>query len=146
MQITIPRNEPQIKYFNLIFILIKNCKYLERMDLEECNQITDLTLAHLSSGCPSLEKLVSFFMLHFCGTKTSYLKHIFWSNAEHWGEMYENNCFEIFLDIVTLWTHNGRRHTTIGCWKLCCGKFICSWARQLPFDNGPDSRTFGVVS
>lgn len=28
------------------------------MDLEECNQITDLTLAHLATGCPSLEKLV----------------------------------------------------------------------------------------
>jgi len=27
------------------------------MDLEECNQITDLTLAHLATGCPSLEKL-----------------------------------------------------------------------------------------
>ncbi|XP_049309956.1 F-box/LRR-repeat protein 20-like isoform X2 [Bactrocera dorsalis] len=27
------------------------------MDLEECNQITDLTLAHLTTGCPSLEKL-----------------------------------------------------------------------------------------
>lgn len=37
----------------------RNCKYLERMDLEECNQITDLTLAHLATGCPSLEKLVS---------------------------------------------------------------------------------------
>jgi F-box and leucine-rich repeat protein 2/20 len=28
------------------------------MDLEECSQITDLTLAHLATGCPSLEKLV----------------------------------------------------------------------------------------
>lgn len=27
------------------------------MDLEECSQITDLTLAHLATGCPSLEKL-----------------------------------------------------------------------------------------
>lgn len=41
----------------------KNCKYLERMDLEECNQITDLTLAHLATGCPSLEKLVRDFFL-----------------------------------------------------------------------------------
>lgn len=38
----------------------QNCKYLERMDLEECSQITDLTLAHLATGCPSLEKLVRF--------------------------------------------------------------------------------------
>ena len=30
------------------------------MDLEECSQITDLTLAHLATGCPSLEKLVNF--------------------------------------------------------------------------------------
>lgn len=28
------------------------------MDLEECSQITDVTLAHLATGCPSLEKLV----------------------------------------------------------------------------------------
>lgn len=27
------------------------------MDLEECCQITDQTLAHLATGCPSLEKL-----------------------------------------------------------------------------------------
>jgi hypothetical protein len=35
------------------------------MDLEECSQITDLTLAHLATGCPSLEKLVNnaFFIL-----------------------------------------------------------------------------------
>lgn len=39
--------------------LYQNCKFLERMDLEECNQITDSTLAHLATGCPSLEKLVS---------------------------------------------------------------------------------------
>lgn len=44
-----------------LILLAQNCKYLERMDLEECNQITDLTLAHLATGCPSLEKLVSFF-------------------------------------------------------------------------------------
>lgn len=30
------------------------------MDLEECSQITDLTLAHLATGCPSLEKLVVY--------------------------------------------------------------------------------------
>jgi F-box and leucine-rich repeat protein 2/20 len=29
------------------------------MDLEECSLITDQTLAHLATGCPSLEKLVS---------------------------------------------------------------------------------------
>ena len=48
----------------LTWFLVKfqNCKYLERMDLEECNQITDLTLAHLATGCPSLEKLVSSSM------------------------------------------------------------------------------------
>lgn len=38
---------------------LQNCKYLERMDLEECNQITDQTLVNLAIGCPSLEKLVS---------------------------------------------------------------------------------------
>ena len=32
------------------------------MDLEECNLITDLTLAHLATGCPSLEKLVSILI------------------------------------------------------------------------------------
>lgn len=48
-----------MKYF---FVTVsQNCKYLERMDLEECNQITDLTLAHLATGCPSLEKLVKTF-------------------------------------------------------------------------------------
>lgn len=30
------------------------------MDLEECNQITDVTLVNLAIGCPSLEKLVSY--------------------------------------------------------------------------------------
>lgn len=35
------------------------------MDLEECNQITDLTLAHLATGCPSLEKLVNIQRLKF---------------------------------------------------------------------------------
>lgn len=38
--------------------LFQNCKYLERMDLEECNMITDQTLLSLATGCPSLEKLV----------------------------------------------------------------------------------------
>lgn len=33
------------------------------MDLEECSQITDVTLAHLATGCPSLEKLVGFHSL-----------------------------------------------------------------------------------
>lgn len=46
-------------FISFYFVLLKNCKYLERMDLEECNQITDLTLAHLATGCPSLEKLVN---------------------------------------------------------------------------------------
>lgn len=41
-----------------IKFVLQNCKYLERMDLEECSQITDVTLAHLATGCPSLEKLV----------------------------------------------------------------------------------------
>lgn len=49
----------------ILLPLLKNCKYLERMDLEECNQITDLTLAHLATGCPSLEKLVKFINVIF---------------------------------------------------------------------------------
>lgn len=36
------------------------------MDLEECNQITDLTLAHLATGCPSLEKLVDSIYYIYC--------------------------------------------------------------------------------
>lgn len=35
------------------------------MDLEECNQITDLTLAHLATGCPSLEKLVRLILFFY---------------------------------------------------------------------------------
>jgi F-box/leucine-rich repeat protein 2/20 len=49
--------------FYLIYFFTQNCKYLERMDLEECSQITDLTLAHLATGCPSLEKLVNIFKI-----------------------------------------------------------------------------------
>lgn len=51
--------------FFFFFSNLKNCKYLERMDLEECNQITDLTLAHLATGCPSLEKLVNKKLFNF---------------------------------------------------------------------------------
>lgn len=36
------------------------------MDLEECSQITDVTLASLATGCPSLEKLVFEKIFFFC--------------------------------------------------------------------------------
>lgn len=41
--------------------LFQNCRLLEKMDLEECVLITDITLVHLAMGCPGLEKLVSGF-------------------------------------------------------------------------------------
>lgn len=56
--------------------ILQSCKYLERMDLEECNQITDLTLSHLATGCPSLEKLVSFFQSKFTGIIISEINSI----------------------------------------------------------------------
>lgn len=45
------------------------------MDLEECNQITDATLAHLATGCPSLEKLVCILVI---------VGHICWWQAIHY--------------------------------------------------------------
>lgn len=43
--------------------LAKNCHELERMDLEDCLLITDLTLDSFSRGCPCLINLVN---IYFC--------------------------------------------------------------------------------
>lgn len=32
------------------------------MDLEECLLMTDITLQHISAGCPKLERLVGIFL------------------------------------------------------------------------------------
>jgi hypothetical protein len=40
-------------------VMLQACHDLERMDLEECVQITDATLSHLALNCPLLAKLVS---------------------------------------------------------------------------------------
>ena len=40
---------------NLVF---QSCRYLEKMDLDECILITDNTLIHLAMGCPRIEYLV----------------------------------------------------------------------------------------
>lgn len=41
---------------------LQGCRYLEKMDLEECVLITDATLIHLAMGCPRIECLVSFLV------------------------------------------------------------------------------------
>lgn len=94
------------------------------MDLEECSQITDLTLAHLATGCPSLEKLVAkiYFLFH-------HVRLIF---------------FHV-LDIVTLWTDYRWRNSSVSCWKLCCRKSFRPRARQLSFDNRRHFRAFNIV-
>lgn len=42
----------------LLIDVFQNCKYLEKMDLDECVLITDATLIHLAMGCPRIEYLV----------------------------------------------------------------------------------------
>jgi hypothetical protein len=45
--------------YDLLNIVLQNCQTLERMDLEECIQITDSTLNYLGSYCHRLTALVS---------------------------------------------------------------------------------------
>lgn len=47
-----------VRLWILIVFRFQNCRLLERMDLEECVLITDVTLMNLAMGCPRLEKLV----------------------------------------------------------------------------------------
>lgn len=75
------------------------------MDLEECNQITDLTLAHLATGCPSLEKLVSEFV--------AWTVHIIYEND---GNLLIRYAFYVFqtLSHCELITDDGIRQLTAG--------------------------------
>lgn len=47
--------------------MLQSCRYLEKMDLDECVLITDSTLIHLAMGCPRIEYLVSTIIK--CWTK-----------------------------------------------------------------------------
>lgn len=106
------------------------------MDLEECNQITDLTLAHLATGCPSLEKLVN---THSFNIKIGLLnidRTVFFSFLT----------LNINSDAVTLRTHYRRWDPAIGCRKLRCREFVGAGIGQLSADYRPNARAFSVLS
>lgn len=54
-------------YYHTVFhnhFYLQNCRYLEKMDLDECVLITDSTLIHLAMGCPRIEYLVSYYVIN----------------------------------------------------------------------------------
>lgn len=106
----------------------QNCKFLERMDLEECNQITDSTLAHLATGCPSLEKLVSCIF-------DTILKRL---NVP--------NLWLCFKDLVPLRAHHRRWHSSASRWQLRRRKPFRVGAGQLSADHRSNARASRVVS
>lgn len=94
------------------------------MDLEECNQITDLTLAHLATGCPSLEKLVCWIVS--CCTND------FWISFSH------------FVDVPSyypLLSHQTLSHceliTDDGIRQLAAGSCAAESLSVLELDNCP---------